>query len=70
MTALLTEQRISLTALAEREGIHPSTVWRWCRIGHKGHRLESFNVGAKVFTTSEAWDRWMNAINGEVAHAS
>lgn len=66
---LLTERRIALAVLAEREGIHPSTVWRWCRTGHKGHRLECFNVGAKVFTTCEAWERWLAKINGEVAHA-
>ncbi len=65
---LFTEQRISLTALAKREGIHHGTVWRWCRVGLKGHRLECFRVGAKVFTTVEAWDRWMAKIN-EVAHA-
>jgi hypothetical protein len=69
MTALLSEQRISLADLAEREGIHPSSVWRWCTEGFKGTRLESFFVGNKRFTTNEAYGRWLAAINGVPVHA-
>ena len=50
--------------------VHPSTLWRWCRIGVKartGERihLEHIRVGARVFTTAEA----MNAFATEVAAA-
>jgi hypothetical protein len=69
-TALLAEPRISLVDLAEREGVHFSTVSRWCSEGgFKGHRLESFNIGGKKFTTIPAYQRWLQAINGEVTDA-
>jgi hypothetical protein len=59
MRAILAESRISLVDLASREGVHVSTVWRWCRRGCKGHRLESFSVGGKKFTTLPAYERWV-----------
>lgn len=57
--------RLSLQQLARREGIHLSTAWRWCLRGIRGHKLESFNIGAKKFTTEGAYARWLAAINGE-----
>ncbi len=64
MTAILTEQRISFCALARREDVHISTVWRWALRGCKGHKLESFSIGGKKFTTLPAYERWVAAING------
>jgi uncharacterized protein DUF1580 len=64
-TDLLSELRLSLSALARRENVHSSTPWRWCLRGIRGHRLESFNVGGKRFTTTLAYERWIEAINGE-----
>jgi hypothetical protein len=58
-------ERISLTTLARQQGVNVSTVWRWCRRGCRGHRLESFNVGGKRFTTVPAYQRWLANINGE-----
>jgi hypothetical protein len=70
MTArLLTEPRISLTALARREGVHLSTVWRWCLRGVHGHRLESISIGQRKYTTLPAYERWIAAINGEPVRA-
>jgi hypothetical protein len=70
MTAdLFAEPRISFSALARREGVHLSTVWRWALRGCRGYRLESFNVGAKKFTTLPAYERWLCAINGEPLRA-
>lgn len=66
MTAtLLTETRISLSDLADREGVHRVTVDRWCTRGIRGHKLASFALGHKKFTTLPAFERWMAAINGE-----
>jgi hypothetical protein len=66
MTAdLLTEPRISLTALAHREGVHVSTVWRWCLRGVHGHRLESISIGQRRYTTEPAYRRWVSLVNGE-----
>jgi len=64
MTSLISEPRIALNALAKREGVHLSTCWRWCLRGVKGHKLESFNVGGKKFTTIPAFERWLALING------
>ncbi len=65
MTYLLAEPRISFSELAQRENVHISTVWRWALRGCKGHKLESFNVGGKEFTTLPAYERWLAKINGE-----
>ncbi len=64
MSSILSEPRISFSALARREGVHLSTVWRWSLRGCKGHVLESFSIGGKKFTTSPAYERWVAAING------
>jgi hypothetical protein len=63
MSDLFSEPRISLTELAKREVVHVSTVWRWCLRGCKGHRLESFAVGGRRYTTLPAYDRWLAKIN-------
>ena len=61
---ILSEPRIPFGKLARREGVHVSTVWRWCLRGIRGHVLESFSVGGKKFTTEPAYHRWLAAING------
>ena len=63
--SLFSEERISLNALVKCEGVHVCTVWRWCLHGCKGHRLESFNVGGRKFTTLLAYERWLAKLNGE-----
>lgn len=58
MSDLLSEQRLSLTALARQENVNTCTVWRWAKRGAKGVVLETFSVGAKRFTTAEAFRRF------------
>jgi hypothetical protein len=71
MTArLLTEPRISLTALARRENVHLSTVWRWCLRGVRGIRLECISIGLRKYTTLPAYERWIARINGEPVGSS
>ena len=65
MTAILSEPRISLVDLARREGVHVATVWRWCLRGVRGHRLESFSIGGRKFTSLPSYERWIAALNGE-----
>jgi hypothetical protein len=65
MTELLSEKRISFSELARRESVHVSTIWRWALHGCKGHKLESFSIGGKKFTTLPAYERWFARINGE-----
>jgi hypothetical protein len=59
MDDLINEQRISLSALAKREGVNVSTCWRWCLRGVKGHHLESLIVGGRRYTTVEAFVRFV-----------
>ena len=61
MDHLLRERRISFSALAQREGVNSSTVWRWSLRGCRGVKLESFSIGAKRFTTAEAFARFVEA---------
>ncbi len=56
---LLDEQRLTLNQLAKQEGVNPSTVWRWSLRGVRGVELETFSVGARRFTTSEAFARFV-----------
>ena len=57
---LLDEQRITLNKLAQKEGVNPSTVWRWSLRGVRGVKLETFSVGARRFTTVEAFGRFVD----------
>jgi hypothetical protein len=65
MPDLFSEPRISLSALASREDVNISTVWRWCQRGCRGHRLESFSLGGKKFTTQPAFERWLARVNNQ-----
>ena len=56
---LLSEKRLTLNQLAKDERVNPSTVWRWSLRGVRGVKLETFSVGARRFTTSEAFARFV-----------
>ena len=62
---LLSETRISFATLAREQDVSLPTVWRWSQRGIRGFVLESFNLGAKKFTTREAFQRWVSLTNGE-----
>ena len=64
MSDLLSEPRISINALAKRVNVHPSAVYRWRSCGCQGHRLETFLVGGRRYTTLPAFDRWVAKLNG------
>ena len=65
--ALMAEDRLSITA-ASREifGVNPATVWRWSLRGCRGVRLESLLVGGVRFTSRQACDRFLAALNGSL----
>ena len=47
--------------------LHSSTVWRWCRVGVKSRsglrvRLDHVRIGARVFTTADAVNRFVAAV--------
>ena len=39
-----------------------STLYRWCRRGIKGVRLEYVRIGRNIATTTEALDRFFEAL--------
>lgn len=42
--------------------IHASTLWRWCKKGLRGTKLEYLRVGSKIVTTSEALHRFFTTL--------
>lgn len=62
MHNLLSETRISLAKLAQRENVHVITVWRWFSKGVAGVKLEGFSVGQRRFSTEQAFSRWVEAV--------
>jgi len=67
MKNLLSETRLSLSKLAQEEKVSPSTPWRWTKSGVRGCQLESFSVGARRFTTREAFSRFVEATTAAAA---
>lgn len=39
-----------------------STLWRWCRKGLRGVRLEYIRIGRNIATSREALSRFFNAL--------
>lgn len=37
---------------------HLSTIWRWCKRGYRGIRLEYCRIGNRVVTSREALERF------------
>lgn len=68
MIDLAREQPLSLTeatrAVPSLDGRRPvpSTIWRWCRKGLRGVRLEHCRVGHRVVTSKEALTRFANRL--------
>lgn len=62
---LFSEERISITQLAEELGVNYSTARRWIKQGYRGLRLESFRIGKKRYSTRQAAARFIAAVNGE-----
>ncbi|MFO0788181.1 MAG: DUF1580 domain-containing protein [Pirellulales bacterium] len=65
ISSLLSETKISIAALARREGVSLPTPWRWCVKGIGGRRLESFMLGGRRYTTEEAYRRWIHGMTSD-----
>jgi hypothetical protein len=59
---LASGKRIDLKNLAQREGVHYSTLWRWAVKGLRGIKLPTRCIGRKRITTEEAFDWWSKQI--------
>ncbi|MCG3181424.1 MAG: hypothetical protein BIFFINMI_03817 [Phycisphaerae bacterium] len=62
------EELISLNQAARRlprvdgRKVAISTLWRWCRAGLRGVRLEYARVGRKICTSHQALTRFMSQV--------
>ena len=59
----LREVRGLLAARMHGECPAASTVYSWCRHGVRDHRLEHIRLGGRLFTSAEAIDRFLAALN-------
>lgn len=44
------------------KNVHPSTLWRWCRRGLNGTKLDYLRMGRRIFTSAEALDRFFTVL--------
>jgi hypothetical protein len=62
------EELLSLSEAAKRvpklngRRVHASTIFRWCRRGLSGVRLEYVRIGRRMATSAEALNRFFNAL--------
>lgn len=54
----------TLQALADANGVHNSTVWRWATSGVSGVKLETFRKGGRRFVCRRALEEFDRALNG------
>jgi excisionase family DNA binding protein len=61
--------RSSVSQVARRLGVHPSTVARWLADGVVGVRLPAKRIGGRYFITEADLAGFLDAINPEVGDA-
>lgn len=42
--------------------VHTSTLWRWCRRGCKGVKLQYYRIGRTIMTTESALQQFFTAL--------
>lgn len=58
----LPEAALTLPRVGGKGTPHPSTLWRWCRLGLGGVKLEYLRLGRRIVTSREALDRFAKAL--------
>ncbi|TWU23841.1 DUF1580 domain-containing protein [Bythopirellula polymerisocia] len=58
---ILEETPLTIPQVARKAKVNPSTAWRWTAKGVRGVTLETFSVGAKRYSTEEAYVRFIEA---------
>jgi hypothetical protein len=43
--------------------VHHSTIWRWCRVGIRGVKVEHLMVGSRCVTSREALNRFFQKLS-------
>jgi len=43
--------------------IHTTSIWRWCRKGVRGVKLEHAIIGSRIITSVQALNRFVNALS-------
>jgi hypothetical protein len=75
LSLLMAETALSVSRLARERDVDAGTVSRWVLSGVKGTpvngvrpvvKLESYRLGGRVFTTREAFARFVARCNGEL----
>lgn len=61
-TILTLGQACRLLPANDGKRVHLSTLWRWCRIGVNGVRLEYLRVGRRIVTSKQALERFMTRL--------
>jgi len=65
----LSEASAALPRIDEKRP-HIPTIWRWCRKGVSGVRLEYVRLGHRICTSREALNRFVNALASADAPAT
>jgi hypothetical protein len=58
-------ERVYLTDLAKREGVHNSTTCRWGMRGIRGHKLPTWMFAGRRCTSEQAFRDWLASLNSE-----
>jgi hypothetical protein len=61
--SLFAEDRVSIQALANELGLDRATLIRWADQGYQRVHLESYRLGKKRFTSHQAAQRFLAAVN-------
>jgi len=43
--------------------IHTTSIWRWCRKGVRGVKLENAIIGSRIITSVQALNRFVNVLS-------
>lgn len=67
MSTILDQRLITIKEAANSIPTRPhfATIWRWIERGCRGHKLQSWLVGGQRYTSLEAIETFLAAINGD-----
>jgi len=69
MTSVLDAKRSTLNAVADRAGVHLTTVWRWTLDGVRGRRLKTILIGGRRYVLESDLLTFLDAMNEQADDA-